>query len=217
MRRVHMSMFKGSLIAIALLLLGVGALVWVIQNPRLERYMAAAETAQDDEEAEKWLLKAMDELRDPKGFYLDWSIYRKLEPVVCARLASLYEQRPDPMLAEEWHLRAVRYYEVNENPNGLGYTTIAVPLSALAAFYDKQDRLVEADYAYGRAVAAYARQRELLGDGDYISATNVVDCLYRYARLLDRLRQPDRAAAMRTRAVQIKTQLGQDFPYWPEE
>ena len=36
-------MFKGSLIAIALLLVGAAALVWLIENPRLERYMEAAE------------------------------------------------------------------------------------------------------------------------------------------------------------------------------
>jgi hypothetical protein len=210
-------MFKGSVIAVALLLFGAGALVWLIQNPLLERYMEAAETAQDADEAEQWLLKAMDEFRDPKSFYLDWSIYRKLEPVVCARLANLYEQGLNPALAEKWHLRAVRYYEISENRNGLGYTNIAVPLSALAAFYAKQERLAEADHAYGQAVAAYARQKELIGDGGYISATNVVDCLYSYARLLDRLAQPNRAATMRAQAVEIKTKLGPDFPYWPEK
>jgi hypothetical protein len=66
---------------------------------------------------------------------------------------------------------------------GLRYTTIAVPLSALAAFYEKQGRPAEADRTYSQAVTAYARQGEILGDGGYISATNVVDCLYRYAGL----------------------------------
>lgn len=209
-------MFKASL-AVALLLGGATALVWLVQNPRLERYLKAAEETQDDREAERWLLKAMDELRDPKGFYMDWSIYRRLEPVVCVRLAILYERRPDLARAEDWHRRAVRYYQANENPDGLDYTTIAVPLSALAAFYEKQGRLDEAEQAYGQAVAAYERQGQVLGDGGYISATSVVDCLYRYARLLTRMQRPDRAEAMRTQAAQIKARLGKDFPYWPEE
>lgn len=210
-------MFKRSLIAIALFVAGSAALVWTIQYPQLERLMNAAETARDSAEAEQWLLKAMDELRDPQGFYLDWSIYRKLEPVVCARLAVLNEQRPDLSLAEKWHLRAVEYYQATENANGLHYTTIAVPLSALAGFYERQERLVEAELAYGQAISAYARQREILGDGGYISATSVVDCLYRYARLLNRLHRPAQAKAIRTQAAEIKTQLGKDFPYWPEE
>jgi tetratricopeptide (TPR) repeat protein len=200
-----------------LLLGGVVGLLWVVRNPRLERLMEAAEAAEDSQEAEQWLLKAMEEIREPDGFYLDWRTHRRLEPVVCARLASLYEQRPDPALAEQWHLRAVSYYQENEDRDGLGYTTIAVPLSALAAFYERQGRLTEADRTYSQAVAAYARQGEILGDGGYISATNVVDCLYRYARLLVRVHRPDEAAAMRKQAAEIKTRLGKDFPYWPKE
>jgi tetratricopeptide (TPR) repeat protein len=204
-------------ISVVLLLGGAAGLQWVVRNPRLQRLMEAAEAAEDSQEAEKWLLKAMEELREPDGFYLNWSTHRKLEPVVCARLASLYEQRPDPALAEQWHLRAVSYYEEKEDRDGLRYTTIAVPLSALAAFYEKQGRLAEADRTYSQAVTAYVRQGKILGDGGYISATNVVDCLYRYARLLVRLHRPDEAAAMRKQAGEIKTRLGKDFPYWPEE
>jgi tetratricopeptide (TPR) repeat protein len=208
-------MSRRGVIAIVLLL-GAAGLLWVVRHPRLERLMEAAEAAEDPQEAEQWLLKAMEELRDPKGFYLNWSTLRKLEPVVCARLASLYEQRLDPALAEEWHFRAVSYYQEKEDRDGLRYTTIAVPLSAMAAFYEKQGRLAEADRAYSQAVAAYARQGEILG-GIYISATNVVDCLYRYARLLVRLHRPDEAADMRKQAAEIKARLGKDFPYWPEE
>jgi tetratricopeptide (TPR) repeat protein len=204
-------------IFVVLLLGGAAGLLWVVRNPRLERLMEAAEGAEDSQEGEQWLLKAMEELREPEGFYLNWSTHRQLEPAVCARLASLYEQRPDPALAEQWHLRAVSYYQEREDREGLRYTTIAVPLSALAAFYEKQGRLAEADRTYSQAVTAYARQGEILGDGGYISATKVVDCLYRYARLLVRLHRPDEAAAMRKQAAEIKTRLGKDFPYWPVE
>ena len=84
----------------------------------------------------------------------------------------------------------------------------------MGAFYAREQRFAEAEPAYDRAIEQYEREKEMLGG--YRSAVGVVDCLYGYARVLDQLANPDRAADMRAHASRIKNQLGKEWPLWPE-